>query len=165
MEKILNVAQYIYETYKKMAGEVIDEMKLHKLLYFAQREALAVTGRPLFAETIQGWKYGPVSPEVRLYFTSDGIMTSTEDVSLESAYILNNVLVEYGPIASWKLSKMSHEERSWKNARRGLGAEENGNRELSLEDIRADAEKVRPYDHVWDMYYDEFEDLEEAGPA
>ena len=23
-----------------------------------------------------------------------------------------------------------------------------------------DAKKVRPYDHVWDMYYDEFEDAE-----
>jgi hypothetical protein len=38
--------------------------------------------------------------------------------------------------------------------------EEKGIRELSLDDIRIDAEKVRPYDHVWDMYYDEFEDVE-----
>lgn len=28
--------------------------------------------------------------------------------------------------------------------------------------IREDAQKVRPYDSLWDMYYDEFEDLEEA---
>lgn len=28
--------------------------------------------------------------------------------------------------------------------------------------IREDAKKVRPYDSLWDMYYDEFEDLEEA---
>ena len=30
-----------------------------------------------------------------------------------------------------------------------------------LSDIQEDAKKVRPYDHVWDMYYDEFEDAEE----
>jgi len=28
-----------------------------------------------------------------------------------------------------------------------------------LEDIKEDAKKVRPYDYVWDMYYDEFEDV------
>ena len=28
-----------------------------------------------------------------------------------------------------------------------------------LEDIKEDAKKVRPYDHVWDMYYEEFEDV------
>ena len=26
-----------------------------------------------------------------------------------------------------------------------------------------DAEKVRPYDHIWDMYYDEFEDAGDIG--
>ena len=30
---------------------------------------------------------------------------------------------------------------------------------LKLEGIRKDAEKVRPYDHQWDMYYDEFENV------
>ena len=35
MEKIINVAQYIFTEYRRITGEVIDEMKLHKLLYFA----------------------------------------------------------------------------------------------------------------------------------
>ena len=38
---------------------------------------------------------------------------------------------------------------------------ENGYVDLNLDDIREDAKKVRPYDHVWDMYYDEFEDASE----
>ena len=38
---------------------------------------------------------------------------------------------------------------------------ENGNRTMKLEDIKKDAEKVRPYDHVYDMYYDEFADSPE----
>ena len=32
---------------------------------------------------------------------------------------------------------------------------------LKIEDIRKDAQKVRPYDSIWDMYYDEFDDMEE----
>ena len=37
---------------------------------------------------------------------------------------------------------------------------ENGSNIIQLADIQKDSEKVRPYDHVWDMYYDEFEDLD-----
>ena len=82
-------------------------------------------------EEFEGWKYGPVSEKVRRCFTRDGMYV--EDVR----------------------------EISWRNSRKGLP--EGGewyNRPLSLEDIRKDAEKVRPYDSVWDMFYDEFDELE-----
>lgn len=36
-------ASYIYEKYKSEFGTTIDEMKLHKLLYFAQRESIIHT--------------------------------------------------------------------------------------------------------------------------
>ena len=39
--------------------------------------------------------------------------------------------------------------------------DENGNAALNLDDIQEDAKKFRPYDYVWDMYYDEFEDASE----
>lgn len=35
MEKIINVAQYIFNEYKRVTEEMIDEMKLQKLLYFS----------------------------------------------------------------------------------------------------------------------------------
>ena len=158
MNQVINVAQYVYDEYKKITGEVIDEMKLHKLLYFAQRESLAITNKPLFHGDFEGWKYGPVCKEIRNSITPDGIIDASGDISDDSKYIINNVILEYGSLASWKLSKLSHKESSWKNARIGLQEGENGNQKLKLEDIREDAKKVRPYDHVWDMYYDEFDD-------
>ena len=42
-----------------------------------------------------------------------------------------------------------------------LESNEIGRNILSLNDIQEDSEKVRPYDHIWDMYYDEFDDLDE----
>lgn len=159
MEKILNVAQYIFVEYKRRTGETIDQMKLHKLLYFSQRETLAILGEPLFNEDIEGWKYGPVSKTVRINFNKNkGIEGQTEDIDSESKYIINNVILEYGALASWRLSQISHSEISWKNSRIGLLDNENGNNIMKLDDIRQDAKKVRPYDHIWDMYYDEFED-------
>ena len=158
MDKIINVAQYVFEEYKRVTGEVIDEMKLHKLLYFAQRESLAITNEPLFEGEFEGWKYGPACKEIRNSITPDGIIDSFEDISDECKYIINNVIQEYGALASWKLSELSHKELSWRNVRMGLPQGKNGSQKLKLEDIREDAKKVRPYDYVWDMYYDEFED-------
>lgn len=158
MDKIINVAQYVFEEYKRVTGEVIEEMKLHKLLYFAQRESLAITNEPLFEGEFEGWKYGSVCKEIRNSITPDGIIDAFEDISDECKYIINNVIQEYGALASWKLSELSHKELSWRNARIGLNKGENGSQKLKLEDIREDAKKVRPYDYVWDMYYDEFED-------
>lgn len=158
MEKIIDVAQYIFEEYKRQTQEIIDEMKLHKLLYFAQRESFAITNEPLFEGEFEGWKYGPVCKEIRKSITPDGVLDSLGEVSDECKYIINNIIQEYGALASWKLSEISHKEQSWINSRVGLKEGENGNRKIKLEDIRLDAKKVRPYDHVWDMYYDEFED-------
>lgn len=162
MEKILNVAQYIYKKYLEVTGEHIDELKLHKLLYFSQRETFAILNKPLFTENFEGWKFGPVSKEVRETFADEkGILRKTKDISDESKYIINNVILEYGSLASWKLSSLSHKEISWINSRKGIGKGENGSNIINIEDIREDAKKVRPYDYVWDMYYDEFDDYEE----
>ena len=160
MEKIINVAQYVFTAYKKISGETIDEMKLQKLLYFAQRESFAITNEPLFEGDFEGWIYGPICKELRKSITEDGIIDFDSDVSDECKYIINNIILEYGSLASWKLSDLSHKEISWLNSRKGLEPNQHGNVKLELEDIREDSKKVRPYDHIWDMYYDEFEDAD-----
>jgi Uncharacterized phage-associated protein len=160
MENIIDVAQYIYEEYKRQSGEIIDEMKLHKLLYFVQREALAITGEELFSENFEGWKYGPVCTNVRSLYTDEGMYSDNiKDISSEAAYISKNIIMQYGVIESWKLSEISHNEISWRNARKGFTEDSKGNNVLCIEDIKIDAEKVRPYDSIYDMYYDEFDDM------
>ena len=160
MDKITNVADYIIKRYRELAGEYLDEMKLHKLLYFTQREAFAILGEPAFDGEFEGWKYGPVSREVRNNFMNGEIIVPTQPISDSIQYIASNVIMEYGSLASWKLSELSHREISWNNARKGLAPSENGTRVIDLNDIKEDAKKVRPYDHLWDMYYDEFDDAD-----
>ncbi len=162
MDRIVDVAQYIFDEYKKISGEVVDEMKLHKLLYLAQRESIAITSEPMFAEEFEGWKYGPVSRTVRHCYTKDGLYSEDgiNEISDENKYIAKNVILQYGGFESWKLSELSHKEKSWINSRCGVPNGQNGSKKMLLEDIRKDAKKVRPYDSIWDMYYDEFEDAE-----
>lgn len=48
MKDLMNVASYVYNRYKNENGTDIDEMKLHKLIYFAQRESSIQGNKPLF---------------------------------------------------------------------------------------------------------------------
>lgn len=142
MDRIIDIANYLFNSYRKISGEAIDEMKLHKLLYFVQRESLAVFGKPMYAESLEGWKYGPVSPEVRSAYTKDGIIAKElHPISHKAKLISDRILSRYGDIESWKLSQLSHEEISWKNAREGLSADDYGNTPLNIEDIQLDANK------------------------
>ena len=159
MERIIDVANFIFEEYKKISGIVIDEMKLHKLLYFAQRETLAILNEPLFKEPMEAWDYGPVSPKVRLIYTDNGLVGDNfKSISSQHAYIVKDIILQYGSLASWKLSEMSHQEVSWLNARK-TGSKK---AQMSLEDIKEDAKHVRPYDSFYDMYYDEFDNVEDT---
>lgn len=50
MEDLMNVASYIYNRYLCEYGMPIDEMKLHKLMYFAQRESFIQNNKPLLMQ-------------------------------------------------------------------------------------------------------------------
>ena len=88
MDKIIDVAAYIVAKYKEMTHETLDEMKLHKLLYFTQRESFAILGKPAFEGDFEGWKYGPVSREVRQDYEQGEYLVETKKIS-DDMYYLN----------------------------------------------------------------------------
>jgi uncharacterized phage-associated protein len=45
-------------------GKFVTQMKLQKLVYFAQGYHLVKYGKPLINERFEAWKYGPVVPEI-----------------------------------------------------------------------------------------------------
>ena len=92
MVNVNTVASYIFEKYKVEFGTTIDEMKLHKLLYFAQRESIIQTGNPLFDATFRGWKYGPILKEIRESYKNNSFVpvTSSSDIN-EMAPIIDTV--------------------------------------------------------------------------
>ena len=140
MEKTMCVAKALYDMYYTQNGVHMDEMKMHKLMYFSQRESLMYNNEPLFDGVFYGWKYGPVLKEVRGAYMSGTLLKNFfEKVSGDTMILLNSVLERYGTLSSWKLSSLSHEEFSWKKARKGLEASDDGNVELSLDAMKVDA--------------------------
>lgn len=145
MERTLCVAKALYDMYYEQKGMPMDEMKMHKLMYFAQRESLMYYNEPLFDGRFYGWKYGPVLKEVRSEYHASvfPFESAVGGVSENTKVLLQNVLNRYGSLSSWKLSSLSHEEFSWKKARQGLASGDDGNVELSLEAMKVDATKEK----------------------
>ena len=145
MTTALTIANYIANRYKNEYGVPIDEMKLHKLLYFSQREAFIQLNQPLFKETFYAWKYGPVLIEVREKILSQGIESFKCDASLPKNLepILDKVFLQYACKSSWSLSRLSHGEASWQNARKDLNSNAPYGSALTIEDIKTDAQRIK----------------------
>lgn len=105
-------------------SEYITNLKLQKLLYYAQGYFLAKKDIPLFDDDFLAWEHGPVIRKIYDKYKkngSDGIRY-TEDfkivIDLETERILEEVYNEYGQYTAWKLRNMTHEESPWKTTQR-----------------------------------------------
>ncbi len=101
--------------------ELISNLKLQKLLYYAQGSFLALTGKPVFDEEIYAWEHGPVVPEIYHLFKDNG----KNGIDFENGFdfskfgkeannILESVYQEFGQFSAWRLRTMTHEETPWK---------------------------------------------------
>ena len=144
MLDVITVASYISRRYRKEFGFPIDEMKLHKLLYFAQRESFIQLDEPLFATPFQAWRYGPVIVEIRSLY-KQGKLTRAASAAEIAPYksVFNKVFQQYAPKDAWSLSSITHGEVSWQRAREGVPAGENCDALLKMEDIREDAHHIK----------------------
>lgn len=105
--------------------ENLTQMKLHKLMYYAQGVNLAVFQERLFDEELLAWKHGPVVRSIYDRFQGtreldDNIVDEEElsDYSLiskddNSRMILEVVYDTYGGFSAGQLRNMTHRESPW----------------------------------------------------
>jgi len=125
MQKVTDVAEWFLarnnEDYATgETDELISNLKLQKLLYYAQGSVLALTGEPLFEDDICAWAHGPVVPEVYRKYKNNG----SNGIPFEGGFyrnsvgeeinsILEAVYREFGQYSAWKLRNMTHKETPW----------------------------------------------------
>lgn len=116
MIDVRTAAKYLIERYEQESGSHMDEMKLHKLLYFTQRESFVLLGKPMFLEKFEAWKYGPV---MRCLRKAHWEYQAQSVLPVDSEYIpvLEDTLRKYAPMDSWTLSNISHGETCWQKAK------------------------------------------------
>ena len=144
MENLMSVASYVFNRYQETMGEKIDEMKLHKLLYFAQRESIIQRNEPLFSEDFYGGKFGPILKEIRSAYRDNTFLNEVDGETVSRIKdIMDKVFEDYASKDSWSLSRLTHGELSWKNSRIGVPDGANSDNPMLLDDIIKDAERIR----------------------
>lgn len=119
----------------------ITTMKLQKLLYYCQGWSLAWDSKPLYREEIQAWANGPVIYEVfkrhRGQFTIDTWPAGNpHHLTGDEKETIDAVIEGYGSLSGRELSEKTHDERPWKEARRGLEPGAASNRRLDLDTMQ-----------------------------
>jgi uncharacterized phage-associated protein len=118
------VATYFLSLVDEEAGDSLSNLKLQKLVYYAQGFHLALHGAPLFSEKLEAWEHGPVVPPLYRSFKQHGAepIPAPEGGIDRTAYpehiveLLDEVYSVYGQFAASKLRRMTHEEPPWREA-------------------------------------------------
>ena len=124
--------------------DYLTNLRLQKLLYYAQAWSLVMRDKPLFPERIEAWVHGPVVCDVWDAFKAKGTGPITEDTIGEPVFDLTDdeqefvrsVWDSYNSFSALKLREMIHEEDPWIIARGGCGAAERSNSEITHQALR-----------------------------
>ena len=133
------VAKYFIASFQKK-GKEISNLKLQKLLYYAQAWHLALYGAALFDDEIEAWVHGPVVPAVFREYKKYAWRPITENVTASTSadvkYHLTEVVSVYGKFDAISLERMTHREGPWKETRGTLSPDEPSNRVITREAIK-----------------------------
>lgn len=132
MASVLDVAQYILDQLGEMTA-----MKLQKLVYYSQAWSLVWDEEPLFPEKVRAWADGPVVRELydahagrfKVRRIAGGRPSLLTDDQTDTVDV---VLEYYGKKSGQWLSDLTHLEKPWREARKGLKDGERSNKEITL---------------------------------
>ncbi|PVY33323.1 Panacea domain-containing protein [Victivallis vadensis] len=136
----LTIASYLIEK-SITSGDCITNLKLQKLVYYAQAWFIVLFGIKLFDEDIQAWVHGPVVRSIYDCYKQYGYKPLPcprvkSDLPGDVQKHLDEILKIFGGYSGFQLELMTHQEAPWKNARKGLPPDMACDRVISPEDMR-----------------------------
>lgn len=121
----MDVAKWFVAWAEEMDAD-ISQLKLQKLLYYAQGEHIGSTGKQIFPERIEAWQHGPVIPEIYHatkhygrnpidpdeFVSEDFDWDEFRDIQDEHVAVWR----KYGIYSAWALREKTHSEKPWRDA-------------------------------------------------
>ena len=103
MLSVTPVASYFIEQSSNLPENDLTNLKLQKILFYAQAESLRKTGNILFEDSVEAWKYGPVVPAAYNWLKGCGaypittfdITTSTDGIDEPTESLLSSIWKKY----------------------------------------------------------------------
>ncbi len=124
----LDVANYFLFKAQEENQELLSNLKLQKLVYYAQGIYLAIHGKPLFEDRIEAWGYGPVVPSLYHRYKKHGAGSIHADPNFDPTSIgkntldfLDEIFVAFGQFSAIRLMEIAHSDKCWKEV--GTGEE------------------------------------------
>lgn len=114
-------------------GNLISNLKLQKLMYYAQAWYLAIHRKPLFEASFEAWVHGPVlrklfdeyshfrwKPIQRDDLSEEYLEWFEAEFGEEVNEFMDNLVDEYFGLTAYHLERLTHLEEPWRRARNGL---------------------------------------------
>lgn len=106
-------------------GDGVSAMKMHKLVYMAHENHIAVTGMPFISDRIEAWRFGPVFPKLaEIIGNEDTVSADVEDLRRvdvsdgEVVKYVKNIWDNFKDYSGMVLSEYTHSKGSpWYIAR------------------------------------------------
>ena len=116
MANVFDVANFFIKIAYDNGESDVSNMKLNKLLYFAQGHCLSTTGKPLFSNSFVAWPHGPVVVDIynRYSICGENPIVASEEPIEENAFtseereLLYDVVREYGKYSASYLRNRTH---------------------------------------------------------
>jgi uncharacterized phage-associated protein len=121
-----NVSDFFLSLCEPNAGDTISNLKMQKLLYYAQGFHLVFYNEPLFPEKIMAWQYGPVVEEIYNEYQEyrDGAIPTPRRINAkvfdnEKIDFLKEIYQVYGQFSALRLMQLTHSESPWSTTKIG----------------------------------------------
>ena len=123
-------------------GSCLTNLKLQKLLYYAQGWHLAIFDKPMFADKIEAWVHGPVVPSIYRRFKAHAakpIDCQPEKPTMDKDVrdFMQELCSVYFARDAYELELMTHREEPWIKARKGLRADVNSSNIITTSDMKS----------------------------
>lgn len=134
------VADYII-SFLAEHGDPVSNLKLQKLLYYAQGWYLALYDVPLFDERIEAWVHGPAVPPVYGDFKAYAWQPIPKPkngpvLPDRPEFLVNEVIETYGGMGAYDLERLTHSEAPWTKARGSVPKDAPCNAIITLESMK-----------------------------
>lgn len=116
-----------------VTGSLITNLKLQKLVYYAEAWHLANFDTSIIKEDFQAWVHGPAIPAlygeyknfgwqpiVRTELDENGFQALKEGFDPKAIKLLELVCDSYFGLTAYELERLTHNEDPWKKTREGL---------------------------------------------
>ena len=114
--------------------------KLQKLCYYAQGWYAGLTGMKLFDDDLQAWIHGPVCPKLyeayKIYGYNEIPKLETNIANKELKGIVEQIYRIYGKLDGDELEQLTHQEKPWRNARKGIESCVPSNEIIEFDDMK-----------------------------